>query len=89
MDYPVTLERDDTGTILVSFPDLPEAHTFGEDESDALERAKDALATSSMPTSRTGETFRRRRLWSRVIVSRCRHWSRPRFACMRPCGPRR
>lgn len=45
MDYPVTLERDDNGTILVSFPDLPEAHTFGEDESDALERAKDALAT--------------------------------------------
>ena len=24
---------------------MPEAHTFGEDESDALERAKDALAT--------------------------------------------
>jgi len=45
MDYPVTLERDDNGTILVSVPDLPEAHTFGEDESDALERAKDALAT--------------------------------------------
>ena len=42
---PVTLERDDNGTILVSFPDLPEAHTFGADESDALERAKDALAT--------------------------------------------
>jgi antitoxin HicB len=35
MEYPVTLERDDNGTILVSFPDLPEAHTFGEDESDA------------------------------------------------------
>jgi antitoxin HicB len=45
MDYPVTLERDDKDTILVSFPDLPAAHTFGEDESDALERAKDALAT--------------------------------------------
>jgi antitoxin HicB len=41
MDYPVTLARDDNGTILISFPDLPEAHTFGEDESDALRRAKD------------------------------------------------
>ena len=46
MDYPVTLERDDNGTILVSFPDFPEAHTFGEDEADALVRAKDALATA-------------------------------------------
>jgi antitoxin HicB len=45
MDYPVTLERDDNDTLLVGFPDFPEAHTFGEDESDALERAKDALAT--------------------------------------------
>src|SRR5262245_37756783 len=45
MDYPVTLERDDNDTVLVGFPDFPEAHTFGEDESDALERAKDALAT--------------------------------------------
>jgi len=45
MDYPVTLERDDNDTILVSFPDFPEAHTFGQDEVDALVRAKDALAT--------------------------------------------
>jgi antitoxin HicB len=45
MDYPVTLERDDNNTILVSFADFPEAHTYGEDEADALEHAKDALAT--------------------------------------------
>lgn len=45
MDYPVTLERDDNDTILVSFPDFPEAHTYGDDEGNALERAKDALAT--------------------------------------------
>jgi antitoxin HicB len=45
MDYPVRLERDDNNTILVSFPDFPEAHTFGETEADALERARDALAT--------------------------------------------
>lgn len=45
MDYPVKLKRDDNDTILVSFPDFPEAHTYGDDEGDALERAKDALAT--------------------------------------------
>ena len=45
MDYPVILERDDNQTILVSFPDFPEAHTFGTDEAEALRRAPDALAT--------------------------------------------
>ena len=45
MDYPVLLERDDNDTILVSFPDFPEAHTFGDDEADALARAPEALAT--------------------------------------------
>jgi antitoxin HicB len=45
MDYPVTLERDDNGTVLVSFTDFPEAHTFGENNEDALARAVDALAT--------------------------------------------
>lgn len=45
MDYPVTLERDDNGTVLVHFPDFPEAHTFGEDEADAVRHAQYALAT--------------------------------------------
>lgn len=45
MDYPVILERDDNDTILVSFPDFPEAHTFGDTVEDALAHAKDALAT--------------------------------------------
>jgi antitoxin HicB len=44
--YPIVLEWDDNGTLLVSFPDIPEAHTFGEDEADALARAQDALATA-------------------------------------------
>jgi antitoxin HicB len=43
--YPVILERDDNDTILVSFPDFPEAHTFGDTREEALTRAKDALAT--------------------------------------------
>jgi antitoxin HicB len=45
MDYPVILENDDNDTILVSFPDFPEAHTFGEDQADALVHAADALST--------------------------------------------
>lgn len=46
--YPVKLERDTNGTILVSFPDVPEAHTFGRDREDALARAVDALVTALM-----------------------------------------
>ena len=45
MDYPVKLERDDNNTILVGFPDFPEAHTFGDNVEDALMHAPDALAT--------------------------------------------
>ena len=45
MRYPVRLQ-DDEGTILVTFPDFPEAITFGEDEEDALLRAVDALQTA-------------------------------------------
>jgi antitoxin HicB len=45
MNYRVKLERDDNDTVLVDFPDFPEAHTFGDDEADALRRAEDALAT--------------------------------------------
>ena len=45
MEYPVKLERDDNDTILVSFPDFPEAHTYGDDVEDALTHATDALAT--------------------------------------------
>lgn len=43
--YPVVLEPDDNGTVMVTFPDFPEAQTFGDDEADALSRASDALAT--------------------------------------------
>ena len=45
VEYPVTLTRDDNDTILVTFPDFPEAATFGEDREEALARAVDALET--------------------------------------------
>jgi antitoxin HicB len=41
--YPVILELDDNGTLLVTCPDLPEVTTWGEDEADALQRAADAI----------------------------------------------
>lgn len=44
--YPVTLTQDDNDTILVTFPDFPEATTFGEDKEEALVRAVDALETT-------------------------------------------
>lgn len=46
MEYPVRLEKDDNGTVLVSFLDVPEAHTFGDTVEEALRRAPDALATA-------------------------------------------
>jgi antitoxin HicB len=44
-DYPVTLAPDE-GTVLVTFPDVPEAITFGADEDEALLQAVDALETA-------------------------------------------
>jgi len=45
LSYPVEISADDNGTVMVSFPDLPGARTFGEDEADALAHAVDALET--------------------------------------------
>lgn len=44
-DYPVILTPDD-GTIMVTFPDVPEAITFGADEDEALLQAVDALESA-------------------------------------------
>jgi antitoxin HicB len=46
--YPVKLERDERGAVMVSFPDVPGAITFGDDEQEALTRAVDALETMFM-----------------------------------------
>jgi len=44
--YPLILVRDSNRTLLVSFPDVPEAHAFGDDENEALRRGVDALETA-------------------------------------------
>lgn len=41
--YPATLTRDDNGEVLVDFPDIPWAHSAGEDEETALLNAVDGL----------------------------------------------
>jgi len=42
-DYPVTLTPLDNGDVMASFPDVPEALTYGENGAFALEWAQDAL----------------------------------------------
>ena len=43
LSYPISLTPDDNGTLLVTFPDVPEAITVGDDEEDAKVQALDAL----------------------------------------------
>jgi antitoxin HicB len=43
--YPIELEPDSNGTLLVTFPDVPDAVTFGKDEADAKVRGVGALVT--------------------------------------------
>jgi antitoxin HicB len=43
MHYPVELRPDDNDTLLVTFPDVPGALTYGSDEQEALANAVDAL----------------------------------------------
>lgn len=44
--YPADFSIDDNGTILVRFPDVPEAITYGDNERNALAHAVDALETA-------------------------------------------
>lgn len=46
MNYPARLERADEGGFVVTFRDIPEAITQGDDETEALAMAKDALITA-------------------------------------------
>ncbi len=46
LNYPIELTPDDNDTVMVIFPDVPEAVSFGDDEADALARSVDALETA-------------------------------------------
>ena len=41
--YRVKLQEDDNGTLLVTCRALPEVTTFGDDEAEAMTRARDAV----------------------------------------------
>ena len=46
LQYPAKLTRDTNNSIRVEFLDVPEAHTFGDDEDEALMHAVDALESA-------------------------------------------
>lgn len=46
MLYPATFKADPSGGFVVSFRDIPEAITQGDDEQEAMEMAVDALVTA-------------------------------------------
>jgi len=43
LEYPVTLQTMDNGTVMAKFVDVPEALTCGRDEKEALRLAREAL----------------------------------------------
>ena len=46
MRYPLVLKRASNGTVVATFPNVPESHTVGNDEAQALQRPPDALETA-------------------------------------------
>jgi antitoxin HicB len=55
--YPVTLKPDKSGGYVVTFRDVPEAITQGDDLDDALEQAADALDEAMAGRMRLGEAI--------------------------------
>jgi len=55
--YPVRLTPDEDGGFVVTFTDLPEAITQGENVSDALEQAADCLEEAIAGRMRDNETI--------------------------------
>lgn len=46
LEYPCRLTREEDGTVTVTFPDVPEALTCGENRAEALALAEDALSVA-------------------------------------------
>jgi antitoxin HicB len=58
--YPVVLDPEPDGSAInVSFPDVPGALTWGDDEAEALELAQDCLVTALYGCVRDGEPIPR------------------------------
>jgi antitoxin HicB len=52
--YPINLQPDDNGTLLVTSDDFPELTTFGENETEALVHAADAFGAMVAQYRRRG-----------------------------------
>jgi antitoxin HicB len=52
--YAARFEPGDEGGTVVSFPDVPEAITQGDDEADALKQAQEALGLALLTSPRRG-----------------------------------
>lgn len=48
MRYPVELIEEDNGTVTAVVPDIPGAHSFGDDADEAMARAVDAIESMAM-----------------------------------------
>ena len=84
LDYPVILEAQSEGGFVVTFPDVPEAITQGEDEDEALLYAVDALETALSFTLRRANPClcRARRDAGSGRCAR-RRWNAPSWAFIR------
>jgi len=72
--YPVVLTPEEVdGGFVVTFPDLPEAISQGEDAARALEEAADALDEAIAGRIRRGDPIRGRPPRSTARWSPCRH----------------
>ena len=68
LTYPVKLEPDDNGTLLVTCSALPEVTTFGEDEADAIEHARDAIEEAIAARMANGREVPEPKGKNRVLV---------------------
>ena len=57
MQYLSNFEEDADGKILVTFPDVPEAITQGDDVDDALDRAAEVLESALLIYAEDGKQF--------------------------------
>lgn len=68
LTYPIKLEPDDNGTLLVTCPALPEVTTFGEDEAEAIKHARDAIEEAIAARMADGREVPGPKGRSRVLV---------------------
>lgn len=55
LTYPVRLDRGEEGDVVITFPDLPEANTYGATEAEAMASAPDCLRVALAGRVRDGQ----------------------------------